>query len=296
MRSPETNGLAPMPGQGGLGWTQAELRPAEFAALVSLVHESCGITMAPSKRMMLQTRLRKRLRETGLTDFKDYLALLRDRTGEERQAFVDSVVTNETSFFRERAHFSFLTRDRLERLAAANGTNHVALWSSSCSYGEEVYTTAMVAAAAAEGRDWRFSVLGTDISFSALKHACRAVYQADQIKAVPDAYQHCFLRSRDRGAAKVRIAPEIRQHTKFGHINLMHAAYRPGRMMDVIFCRNTLIYFDAETQQAILRRLYQHLRPGGYLILGHADVSPEKAAPLGLIGNNIYERKIADIS
>ncbi|MCG6112435.1 MAG: protein-glutamate O-methyltransferase CheR [Paracoccus sp.] len=271
-----------------------QLREATFRRLSALVRDSCGISLAPSKRLMLQTRLGRRLRATGLEDFDEYAALL---TGDnpppaEMQAFIDCVVTNETSFFREQPHFDHLTVQRLHALASQGGQGHLAMWSAACSTGEEVWTMAMVAAngASTEGGGWGWSILATDISITALARARRGIYPVEATGRVPSALATQFLRRADTGPGMVSIIPELRRNVRFGQINLMDSRYMPSRLMDVIFLRNVLIYFDVETQVEIVRKLCMHLRPSGLLFLGHSDMSPEKQAPLRLLRNNIHER------
>lgn len=268
-----------------------QLREATFRRLVQLVRDSCGISLAPSKRLMLQTRLGRRLRVTGLRDFDEYVALLTRQTPpqDEIQAFIDCVVTNETSFFREPPHFEYLTPERLHSLAMGGNPGHLAMWSAACSTGEEVWTMAMVAAAI-EGAAWGWSALATDISITALSRARRGIYPAEATGRLPRSLAGRFLQRDQAGSGLVNVAPELRRNVHFGQINLMDSRYMPGRRMDIIFCRNVLIYFDADTQAAIVRKLCAHLRPGGLLILGHADMSRERQAPLRLLRNNIHER------
>lgn len=270
------------------------LREATFRRLAALVRQSCGISLAPSKRLMLQTRLGRRLRAAGLADFETYADLL---TGpnppqDELQAFVDSVVTNETSFFREPPHFDHLTPARLQELAAGGTPGHLAMWSAACSTGEEAWSLAMLAAAAsaAEGAGWGWSALATDISITALRRARRGVYPAEAAGRVPAELAARYLLRDGAGAGQLRVASSLRRNMRFGQVNLMDARYLPGRMMDIIFCRNVLIYFDAETQARIVRKLCAHLRPRGLLVLGHSDMSRERQAPLRLLHNNIHER------
>lgn len=151
---------------------------------------------------------------------------------------------------------------------------------------------AMVAAAAAstESGGWGWSVLATDISITALARARRGIYPAEATGRVPPSLATQFLRRDDTSPDMVSIVPELRRNVRLGQINLMDSRYMPGRQMDIIFLRNVLIYFDAETQVEIVRKLCMHLRPGGLLFLGHSDMSREKHAPLRLLRNNIHER------
>ena len=146
-------------------------------------------------------------------------------------------------------------------------------WSAAASIGAEAYTIAMVAAEALglEGR--RFSVLGTDISTEVIAQAQRAVYPLAMIDPVPPLLRERYvMRAIDRERHEVRIVPELRRTVRFHCLNLMDPTYRVERDFDVIFCRNILIYFAKSTQNAVLRRLCNHLRKGGFLILGHSEL------------------------
>ncbi|WP_019995045.1 CheR family methyltransferase [Aureimonas ureilytica] len=275
-------------------WTRVELGDKAFEALVRLVHEHCGITLSSVKKTMLETRLRRRLHANGLDNFDDYVALLRSPTerGRELQGFVDTVVTNETSFFRERTHFDYLDAAELDRLVANAGTRQLRAWSAACSSGQEVYTLAMVLDAASEGATrWDWNILATDISVKVLTAAREAIYRAEDVASVPQALRDRYvLRSKDPNSEAVRMAPELRQRVQFGQLNLMHNEYHVKSKMDVIFLRNVLIYFEPKTQEAVVAKLCRHLRPGGLLFLGHSDTTRSGSLPLRLVRGNIYQR------
>lgn len=275
-------------------WTRVELGDRAFEALVRLVHEHCGITLSTVKKTMLETRLRRRLHANGLDNFDDYVALLRSPTerAKELQNFVDTVVTNETSFFRERAHFDHLDAAELDRLLANAGTRQLRAWSAACSSGQEVYTLAMVLDAASEGATkWDWQILATDISVKVLTAAREAIYRAEDVASVPQALRDRYvLRARDPQSEAVRMAPELRSRVQFGQLNLMHSEYHVKTKMDLIFLRNVLIYFEPKTQEAVVAKLCRHLRPGGLLFLGHSDTTRSGSLPLRLIRGNIYQR------
>lgn len=275
-------------------WTQVKLDQSSFARLVRLVDESCGIKLSDMKRTMLETRLRRRLLLNELDSFADYLDFLSTPDGlkTELQGFVDSVVTNETSFFREMPHFAHLAPAELARLADQACDRKLKMWSAAASSGEEAYTLAMIANEASTGGAYfPWSVLATDISVKMLKAARDAVYSLDDIASVPEPFRRkYFLKSRDAGARTVRVSPDLRRHVRFGQINLMHDEYMLKLVMDVIFCRNVLIYFDPAMQTRVVRKLCRHVRPGGLLVLGHSDTLRVKDLPLRLIRYNIYER------
>lgn len=275
-------------------WTRVTLSDRAFERLVRLVNDSCGVSLSSLKKTMLETRLRRRLLATGLDSFEAYVELLSTDAGRQRelQSFVDTVVTNETSFFREKAHFDYLTRDMLDGLVANTGTNHLRCWSAACSSGQEAYTLAMVVDDASDGgARWDWSILATDISVKVLMAAREAIYRAEDIASVPQRYRERYvLKSREVGSEAVRIAPELRRNMSFGQINLMHAEFKPKTKMDVVFLRNVLIYFEPSVQEAVVAKLCRHIRPGGLLFLGHSDTMRSSRLPLRLIRGNIYER------
>ena len=253
-----------------------QLQESHFAKLSRLVEEHTGIRLPPAKRTMFEGRLRKRIRALGLTRLEDYGRAIFEggKLDEEFIHLIDCVTTNKTDFFREPDHFDFLRERAMPLLASLrNSANSpFKFWSAAASIGAEAYTIAMVAAEALglEGR--RFSVLGTDISTEVIAQAQRAVYPAEMVVPVPprlrERYVMCAI---DAQRQEVRIVPELRRAVSFQCLNLMDPTYRVDRDFDVIFCRNILIYFAKATQNAVLERLCNHLRKGGFLILGHSE-------------------------
>ncbi|WP_127076108.1 CheR family methyltransferase [Rhodomicrobium lacus] len=255
-----------------------QLGDRDFARIATLVSRQTGIRLPPSKRTMIETRLRKRMRACAKPTFDAYCAYLFDKgvEGTELTHLIDVVTTNKTDFFREPDHFSFLADRAVPDLVARRAgerTPHLKLWSAASSNGAEAYTMAMILAdMAGANLRFQFSILGTDVSTRMLAAARRAVYPAGFVSPVPEAMQRrYFMRSRDPEANEVRVIPELRNHVQFSAINLMDETYRYERDFDAIFLRNVLIYFEKDTQVAVTRRLISHLRPNGYLFLGHSE-------------------------
>jgi chemotaxis protein methyltransferase CheR len=253
------------------------LTNAHFSAIAEVIEGRVGIKLPPGKRTMVEGRLRKRVRALGLSSLTDYARQLFEQGGldDEIVHLIDCVTTNKTDFFREPAHFDFLRQTAVPKLLRAHGPRPAALkiWSAACSAGAEAYTIAMVLQdLVAAGRNLRYSILGTDISTEVLREARAAIYTRDFVAPVPAAMQQRYvMRARDPRQHHVRIAPELRRRVQFEHLNLMDKTYPFDRDVDVIFCRNVLIYFDKPTQVAVISRLASHLRPGGYLLLGHSE-------------------------
>ncbi len=257
--------------------TADRLTDRHFAAIVQVIEGHVGIKLPPTKRMMVEGRLRKRVRALGLDNLKAYGTHLFDQGGLQSEFvhLVDCVTTNKTDFFREPSHFDFMRTIGVPTLltGARGSARRIKVWSAACSTGAEAYTAAMVLQDMNEqGHDFRYSILGTDVSTEVLAEAQAAIYRRDFVVTVPPLMQQRYLmQSRDAGSDLVRIIPELRSHVQFVHLNLMDPAYPFDRDVDIIFCRNVLIYFDQATQAAVVRRLMGHLRPGGYLILGHSE-------------------------
>jgi chemotaxis protein methyltransferase CheR len=268
------------------------LRPADFERIAALIGREVGIRLPPAKRLMVEGRLRRRVRARGFDTFDEYCRDLFHGDGlkEERTFLINAVTTNKTDFFREPQHFDFLTRSIVPTLLAARRGERqplLKLWSAASSTGAEAYTIAMLLAdLAAQRRDFRFAVLGTDVSTAVLNEAERAIYPVEMIAAVPAEMQgrHILRPRSPRPRPEVRIAPEIRRQVRFAHLNLMDAKYEVDHDVDVIFLRNVLIYFERRDQEAVINRLVGHLRPGGYLLLGHSE---------SMIGGAIAVRQVA---
>lgn len=270
----------------------------DFERLGSVIQDYCGIRMPPAKKTMVEGRLRRRVRALDLPSIHDYCRRLFDDGALESELveLIDAVTTNKTDFFREIDHFQFLANTGLDHLMAQphrpGRDRPMKLWSAASSIGAEPYTLAMVLKEYARTvKDLRFDIIGTDICTDVLAKAKLAIYPEEMIAPVPpDMARRYVRRSRDRSKPTVRLVPEIRQCVRFGHLNLMDEQYPIDDMMDVVFCRNILIYFDKDTQQAVLRKLCRHLRPGGYLFVGHSETVAGLGLPLRQVATAIFLR------
>jgi len=276
--------------------TQDHLSDKHFAAIAGVIEGRVGIKLPLTKRTMVEGRLRKRVRALRLRDLTAYCNMLFKEDGLDAELIhlIDCVTTNKTDFFREPSHFAFLRDVAVPELAQIQGERQLSLkvWSAACSTGAEAYTIAMVLQDLVNGgQKLRFSILGTDISTEVLRDARSAIYQRDFVAPVPAAMQQRYLmRSRNPREQLVRVAPELRRMVHFERLNLMDDSYPFDRDVDVIFCRNVLIYFDRPTQQAVIDRLLSHLRPGGYLMLGHSESMAGSGVPgLTSIAPTIYQ-------
>lgn len=282
------------PRMGGAG----SLRHDDFDRLAGVIERHCGIRLPPAKRTMVEGRLLRRVRELGYQHIGEYCRYLFEGggLGSELGQLVDALTTHKTDFFREPAHFDFLVAEALPALVRRRqrlAHRPLMVWSAGCSSGPEPYSLAMVLddlAARLPGLEYR--ILASDVSRSVLEEGVRAVYAEDLVAPVPEPLRRRYLlRSRDRSRRLVRVAPELRERVSFYQLNLLDDAYPWEWAMDIIFCRNVLIYFDAAVRAQVLARLCRHLAAGGYLFLGHSEGIGNVALPLRAVAPSVYVRQ-----
>jgi len=252
--------------------------------------------MPQVKNKMLQARLHKRLRILGMQTFDEYSNFVFSHDGEkEIQFMIDAVSTNKTDFFREPAHFEFLTQSAIPELLKKNNTRQktFSIWSAGCSSGEEPYTIAMVLNEYKNKSkiNFNFKIVGTDISMSVLNKAEVAIYNEERIIPVPmNLRKKYLLKSKNSENKLVRIAPDIRAKVKFNQLNLMDRNFSFQNKYEIIFCRNVIIYFNKKTQENLLKKLYHHLFPGGFLFLGHSETLTNFQIPFISVAPTVYRK------
>jgi len=265
-----------------------------FERFSEFIKTELGIKMPASKKTLLEARLQKRLRDLCMASHEEYCDYLFSPQGmdEELPNLVDVVTTNTTDFFREPKHFELLTSSILPELHARRGSSrNVNIWSAGCSSGEEPYTLSMVLSEFARlNPGFTFSILATDISTQVLRMAVRAVYPESKIGPIPiECRKRYLLRSKDHSKKMVRIGQEARSHVRFRRLNFMEEFSFDGQL-DVIFCRNVVIYFDRQTQEVLFSRFCRKLVPGGYLFIGHSESLAGMDLPLEPIAPTVYRR------
>ena len=270
------------------------LKDAEFRKLSQFIYDGYGIKLSDSKKSMLEGRLQKRLHQNQLNSFKRYFDFLTSPKGKmEVIHMVDCVSTNKTDFFREPAHFEFLADEILPQFSKSYGSSKsLTIWSSACSSGEEVYTTAIVMEEfIRNGGATNYSILGTDISYEILKNAINGVYPEKSIEKIPQSIKkEYFLKSKNKELNLVRVIPKLRNKTSFSRLNLMQGCYGEQSKYDIIFCRNVLIYFDRRTQEEVVRKQCYTLKKGGYFFLGHTESINGMDLPLKQIVPTVYQK------
>ena len=286
-----TNANFQVPRQGGLS-------EKDFNRLSKFIEAKSGIQMPASKKSMLTSRIQKRLRLLKMHSFTEYVNLVLDPKDSTNELinFIDIVTTNKTDFFREPNHFVFMTEEAMPYLMKSKGAGlarPLMVWSAPCSTGEEPYTMAMVIQEfAAQQRSFNAKILGTDLSTRALKHGQNGVYDMDRAAPVPmDLKRKYMLKGKDRTIPRVRMTPEIRSMVTFQHLNFMDNEYPIKQTMDIIFCRNCLIYFDRPTAEQIVNKLCRHLIADGYLFIGHSETLNQLDVPVTQVAPTIYKHR-----
>ena len=274
-----------------------DLREADLRRVSEFIGDEVGIQLPPSKRTMVEGRLRKRLRTLGFDDFPSYLDFtLKTPDGEyEKLHLIDVLTTNKTDFYREPEHFDYLIKTalpKLEKMRREAGRMEINVWSAGCSSGEEPYTLAIVLNEAAERMTGlRFGIMATDISQTVLKKAKSGVYTESRIEPVPLAIRKkYFLRSADKKSEVVMMGPELKHHIRFGSLNLMSRSFPLQKKMDAIFCRNVMIYFNNQIREELVNRFDKQLVPGGYLFIGHSESLGGLKTRLEQVAPMVYQK------
>jgi chemotaxis protein methyltransferase CheR len=273
------------------------LNTRDFQRLAAFIHQYSGIKMPPAKKSMVEGRLRRRVRAVGAQSLTGYCQYLFEQNGLEGEAIhlIDAVTTNKTDFFREPDHFRFLVDQAIPELLGAQRGNSrapIKVWSAASSIGAEPYTLAMVLAeVTAANPNFRSSIFASDICTEVLETAVLGIYPESMIGPVPMELRKRYLMRAKGGARdRVRIVPQLRAGITFGRINLMESPYPADSDMHIIFLRNILIYFDKQTQCKVLEQLCNHLRPGGFLFLGHSETLTGYGLPLQPVATTVFRR------
>jgi len=247
---------------------------SDFNFLRKVANERTGIVVSDDKYDMFYARLSRRVRFLGLSSFKAYCEVVRrDPGGDELKELVNAITTNLTAFFRENHHFEYLKQHIVKEHLTRHPTSHpLRIWSSGCSTGEEPYSLSISLHEALPGhRLGDIDILATDIDSNVLAKAASGVYAAERVSGIDKMrMKRWFLRGKGSNGGMVKLKPEIRRPIRFGQLNLMED-WRMEQPLDVIFCRNVIIYFDDAMKKKVIGAFYDNLLPGGYLVLGHSE-------------------------
>ncbi len=273
-----------------------KLTDVQFNRLKNFIETTAGIKMPYSKKIMVESRLIKRLNFLKFRDFTEYIKFVFEFVDGRKEIFnlIDAITTNKTEFFRENEHFNFLRKKAVPHILvnlSKKTDKKIKIWSAGCSTGEEVYSIAIsIEEERLLGlRLSDFFIYGTDISVKVLKTAEKAIYRLDSVRSLPDFIKKkYFLKSKDKKDLLVRIKPEMREKSMFGRLNFMDDNYGLEGKFHIVFCRNVLIYFDKAIQQAIIRKILKHLDKNGFLLVGHSESLHGLDLPLKKIAPAVY--------
>lgn len=268
------------------------LTAADFDRIRKLIHDHAGIVLSPAKQDMVYSRLARRVRVCGDRSFADYINRLeRDRV--EWEAFVNSLTTNLTSFFREAHHFDILA-ERMRKLAEKRV---IRIWCNAASTGEEPYSLAITACETFDSLTPPVQILATDIDTAVLAQAERGVYREDRVMRLsPERIRRYFLQGSGVAPGELRVRPELQRLISFRRINLLDPVWQVQGPLDAIFCRNVMIYFDKATQYAILKRFVPLLRKEGALFAGHSESFMHASDLFRSLGRTVYQRADASVA
>ena len=267
------------------------LNAKEFDEIVTYIREHYGINLE-KKQVLIECRLARELERRGITSFARYMELMKnDRTGIMAGEMVNRLTTNYTYFMREPAHFTVLGQKILPELFENRSCGVCNIWSAGCSTGEEVYSVSMLIQELKEkgGRMPGIRMLATDISGEALRKAEQGIYPIKEMECLPESWQRKYCRVREENTFEVE--ERLRYNIRFRRHNRMETA--PGtEKFDLVLCRNVMIYFDRRSREWLVRQLEACLNPGGYLLVGHAELLSREETRLEAVYPAVYKKPV----
>lgn len=272
--------------------THYSITDQEFSQFRALLYEESGINLSEHKKTLLVSRLTKRLRKLEMQTFSEYYNYVVNEVngGEEFIQMLDLLSTNKTDFFRESKHFDFLKNRIMPEL---EHLKKIRIWSSACSSGEEPYSIAITLCEFMGSMRWDCKILASDLSTRVLAHAANGVYEKERVKELDKTRLHrYFLKGKNND--KVKVKKQLSEMIVFKRINLMHENFPIKTPLDLIFCRNVMIYFDKKTQERLVNNFYRYLRPNGYLFIGHSESLQWLDTPFVPVAATIYQKKEVD--
>jgi len=271
----------------------------EFRMICELLKTRCGLHFDQDSRFLVEKRVARRIQETDVGSIASYHFLLRDgsRGEEELASLIDALTTNETYFFRElgqlRALINEIVPDLMVRRRALGSEGPISIWSAGCSSGEEPYSIAALAMEAGMDPVRDLRIYASDISRTVLSKSRRGLYRESSFRETTPEMRRKYFMEKD---GHHRISDDLRKCVDFIHLNLMdREKIALLGTMDVVLCRNVIIYFDIDTKKTVIETFYDKLRPGGYLLLGHSEslINISSAFELKHLKNDLVYRRPA---
>lgn len=258
---------------GKIEFKRHQLGDKQFEYLRELIYKEAGINLTDAKRCLVETRIGKLMRKNNIDNYEALFRLLEtDTSGDFLVLVLDSISTNHTFFFREDAHFTYLTETIIPFLVKNLGRKHIRIWSAACSSGEEPYTIAISLHELQNSYPYLdFEILATDLSTKVLSNANSGVYPIDVIEKIPTPLRKkYFQRGKDDKFNLVKVKDFIRSKVTFMRHNLLYPL--PGsEKFDIVFCRNVMIYFDYVIKEKVVKNIYENVADEGFFITGHSE-------------------------
>jgi chemotaxis protein methyltransferase CheR len=267
------------------GTREFDFSSTDFERVRKLIYQHAGISLSPVKQDMVYSRLARRLRATGAASFAQYLDDLERNGGDEWERFVNSLTTNLTSFFREPHHFPIFA-EQLQRLGTSRP---IRIWCSAASTGEEPYSIAITVAETFGSNCSHVSIFASDLDTNVLATAQKGVYPIERVeKMTTERLRRFFLRGTGSQEGYVAVRPELKKMIEFQRVNLLEPNWPIRGPLDVIFCRNVMIYFDKPTQYKILSRFAPMMQGNGLMFAGHSESFLHAADLFKSLGKTVY--------
>jgi len=269
-----------------------------FKKFCSIAYEKAGINLKEGKEALVSARVSKRMRSLRIDDIRDYVHYLEnDDSGTELVHFLDAISTNFTHFYREKDHFDYLESKVKEWLAA--GQKRFRIWSAASSSGEEPYSIIMTMLDLLEGRNSEFKLLATDISTKILAKAIEGLYDSERIDPVPKAQRNKYMvkikAESEEDGVLYQMNDRAKENVVFKRLNLSQPPFPMKGPLDVVFCRNVMIYFDREVRQRLISEIERLLKPGGVLMIGHTETLAGIQTGLKIVSPPIYYKRDAGL-
>ena len=264
----------------------------EYHKITSLIKKNYGINLGEEKKTLLVGRLQNVLANNNFSSFSEYYNyIVGDTTGNAVSTLVDKMTTNHTFFMREAQHFSYLKEKLLPYFWGTLTNKDLCVWSAGCSSGEEPYTMAMIIDELLGLHKvlWNTKILATDLSSKVLDSASKGIYLNEQIVALPEAWKRNYFKKIDN--EKSVVVDKIRNEVIFRRLNFMDSVFPFKKKFHIIFCRNVMIYFDAETKKELIDKFYNVTEPGGYLFIGHSETINRDESKYKCLAPSIYRRE-----
>ncbi|NLV66376.1 MAG: protein-glutamate O-methyltransferase [Spirochaetes bacterium] len=266
------------------------LSDGDFAKLRDIIYREAGIRLNDLKKVLMQSRLIKRLRELNLDNFSEYHDYLLDNFDTEKINFINAITTNKTDFFRENDHFEYMKKVILPGIDR-KGLKEIRIWSAGCSTGEEPYTIAMTVFDYYGRRQMpELLLLATDIDTQVLGKARVGTYPGERLAAVDENVISTYFNSDGADPCNYTVKDFVRSKIYFRRLNLLQDEYPMKKQFDIIFCRNVIIYFDRETQTRLFANFYRYLKDDGYMLIGHSENITSITDRFSLAGRTIYRK------